>query len=141
MPPRTDPRTHESRSVTAWYGKLRHWQLRPNPTDKVLWEQVPYKPRKHKQKTKRTPPTPQQMHDKRHKCTSMLQQHWPPHTIGRRGLSHGNVHERPSTNRLPRGNACMLPPQAITAAPLGSPLTEGTTKTPPPKKFVAHGET
>ena len=68
MPPRTEPRTFGSGSVSAWYGKLRHRQVRPNPTDKVLWEQVLYKPRPKKKKAAHTPATPQPMHNK----TSLL---------------------------------------------------------------------
>ena len=71
MPPRTDTHTHESRSVSTWYGKLRHGQVKPNPTEKNLWEQVLYKPRKRKQNGKHTPHTPQQMHDQ----TSLLMTH------------------------------------------------------------------
>ena len=68
MTPRTEPRTHESGSVSAWYGKLRHRQVRPNPTDKVLWEQVLYKPQPKKKKVAHTPASPQQIHDETSHC-------------------------------------------------------------------------
>ena len=68
VPPRTEPRTFESGSASAWYGKLRHRQVRPNPTDKVLWEQVLYKPQPKKKKAAHAPATPQQIPDK----TSLL---------------------------------------------------------------------
>ena len=47
MPPRTDAQTHESHSISVWYGKLRRRQVKPNPKDENLWEQVMYKPHKH----------------------------------------------------------------------------------------------
>ena len=58
MPPRTDLRTHESGLGSVWGGKLRYRQVKPNPTDKVLWEQMLYKPRPWKLKAARTPATP-----------------------------------------------------------------------------------
>ena len=36
MPTRTDPQTHESQFVSAWYGNVRHRQIKPNPTQKVV---------------------------------------------------------------------------------------------------------
>ena len=44
MPPRDNPSTAASRSVSAWFGAIRHRRVAPNPTDRNLREQVCYKP-------------------------------------------------------------------------------------------------
>ena len=70
MPPRDHATTTASTSVSAWYSKLISRKVKPNPTPKVLKEQVLYAPRGFKLSAVKEQTSPKRY---RNRCTDRYQ--------------------------------------------------------------------